>query len=749
MLRLFRLPALVFLLAIAAAWPVGAAAPAPAAPAAAAPVIFWVSDPVRPDETVLMTGDFGDDAVVEVARLDDPKPTTPAASLAAALQPKEWRRAAVLQKSRACLKFTLPADWKMGVFACRVTCGGKACAPVLINAPGPWWVQGDAGDAATPGGWLRVLGRSLNFGGPSLLRLQPAAGNAVTLEAKAADGYSLRFDAPAGLAPGAYMAFVHNGLGGDAAWRAAGTVRIDPPADWPKEIFSVLDTYGPDAATEARKSLVKYRPIPDRTEGIQAALAKAKANGGGVVYFPAGRYGVKGEVQVPPRTVLRGEGEGLVVLWWGSGRFNLDGGSDLGYAPPPDAPKPPATLLSGRQFALEDMSLYLPLEYQTAIAAQDSVRLRRVRVRIDHSWTLHTQRYEGTVVRMGRNCEVSDCDILAKGAALIPGEFGLVARNRVMAGKTPCPMGGARQLIVEDNAFTSMHPTAYQNIAGQGRNLYYARNRHEAMHVHQADFSFTFDASSAAYCGKVAETRGTQLTLAADPTYPKWAAESSNLWKRAAVCILDGRGAGQWRDVVANHGRDWTLDRPFDVAPDAASVITIVPFNGRALVIGNRFEDANWVNAGFGTSLEVIYAGNQLYRCAQLLNYGSAPHGDVEPSWYIQFLDNEIREGQTGIDTAGHVKNRELYAGPITRAVVHRRHQIAADNGGSITIAGNACDVIVEGCTLRHPMSVIKADGDAQGLLFRNNTFEGAAGPRYEGKRLAETVVLPALAPKP
>src|SRR5439155_24602375 len=105
----------------------------------------------------------------------------------------------------------------------------------------------------------------------------------------------------------------------------------------------------------------------------------------------------------------------------------------------------------------------------------------------------------------------------------------------------------------------------------------------------------------------------------------------------------------------------------------------IVPFNGRVMVIGNRFEDANWVNAGYGTSIDVVYAENHLYRCAQLLNYGIAPKTDFLPSLYAQYFDNELLEGQTSVDTTGNVKPRELYAGPITRCTIHRRHTFGKD----------------------------------------------------------------------
>ena len=340
----------------------------------------------------------------------------------------------------------------------------------------------------------------------------------------------LAAELPADLAPGAYTVYVHNGFGGNSAWRKAGTPARRTPAPWPTKTFNVLDTYGKDAVQEMRKTLSKYSPVPDRTEGIHAALKKAKDNGGGIVYFPAGRYGIQGDLDVPPRTVLKGEGMGLVVLWWGTGRFNLDGGSDEGLEADKETAKVPPTLIHGSEFGLEEMSLYLPLAYQTAISGGERFCMRKVRVRIDHYWAIDgRKRPEGVVAYLGNHAEVTDCDILAKGTALVPREYCLIARNRIMAGKTNCTLGGSRQVIVEDNHLVSLYPTAYENIAGSGRNLYYARNRQEAFHVHQADYSFTFDAGDAAYFGKIAATRGRQLTLAEDPSYPELGAGEKRL----------------------------------------------------------------------------------------------------------------------------------------------------------------------------------------------------------------------------
>ncbi len=462
-----------------------------------------------------------------------------------------------------------------------------------------------------------------------------------------------------------------------------------------------------------------------------------------MVYFPAGRYAVKGQIEIPDHTILRGEGMGVVTLWWGAGSFNLDGGGPQGRARV-EGPKPPDILIFGRDFGLEEMSLYVPQKIQQGIVADNRLRMKKVRIRVDHSW-LAEGRGEGTVLRMGRNFEVTDCDIFATGAALRLGQYGVVANNRILAMKINTELGGSQNVIVENNQFVSMDPTTYQNIAGRGRNIYYAHNRHESLYVHQADYSFTFDASTGAYMGGIAKAEGTQLTLAADPTYPKWATEKSDWWRSACVCILAGRGAGQWRDVTSNKGRAWEIDRPFDTAPDATSVATIVPFNGRVLVVGNRFEDAAWVNAGYGTSIEVIYAENTLVRTGILMNHGVHAEDWFEPSWYVQYFDNRVTEGQTNIESLSGGQRSPLYTGPLTRCSVHRRQLLAADNSGNIIIHGNIANALVEECQLNNPFSEIKVDNEAHGVVFRNNSFAGKPNPRYAGDGLKSAVIVPAL----
>ena len=268
------------------------------------PHIFWASDSVLPGETVVLQGaDFGTNTVVEF------RPGTAAPNGA-------WTRAEILQRSADNLKAVLPADWPMGVFACRTVDLGNPVPSAVwwLNAPEGWWVQGDAGETATPGGWLRVCGRNLIFGGLSTARLVDESNREMSLEATNADGYALGFTLPLNLKPGAWRVEVHNGLPGTAPWRGGITVR--PAPAWPTNVFSVVESLGRDAAREMRKTLVKYREVKDATAGIQAALGRARQNGGGHRLFSGGalrhHQWNQGAAQDDPARRRRGVGGPLV-----------------------------------------------------------------------------------------------------------------------------------------------------------------------------------------------------------------------------------------------------------------------------------------------------------------------------------------------------------------------------------------------------------------------------------------------------
>ncbi|MDQ1329100.1 MAG: hypothetical protein QG641_2389, partial [Candidatus Poribacteria bacterium] len=171
------------------------------------PIVFWASGPVQPDETVLLMGGlFHNDSKILIRRLEDIGDTEDNLN--------DWSVITPLQISQQSLKFVIPEDWKMGVFACRVSCGDLLSSTILINMPDVWWVQGDGGETVSPGGWLRIFGKCLDFHEQTVVRLSHKTSKDIVLPTKKTSCYALYADLPKDIELGEYTVSVYNGFGG-------------------------------------------------------------------------------------------------------------------------------------------------------------------------------------------------------------------------------------------------------------------------------------------------------------------------------------------------------------------------------------------------------------------------------------------------------------------------------------------------------------------------------------------------------
>ena len=700
----YSVPLLCFVLLCSAAW--------------AAPAIFWASDPVGPDETVVLLGDgFADAVTVEMARLDDaPAKALPALPLAVS----KWTAVKPLQAGRQCVKVVVPVAFKAGVYAVRVRQGADVSAPWLVNAPDPWWLQGDEGPRATPGGWLRAFGKCLGMAPGAQLVLQGADGKTAALKVSENTCWALGGAVPAGLKPGEYTAFVHNGQGGPAAWRAAGPVTIIPPVACKPDVFAVAPTAeGPEAE-----------------QALRDALAQAQENGGGIVQLPRGTLDLAGALEIPPGTILRGAGMGLTSLYI------------------KNTETPPEAWISGADFGVEDLSIYC-FNYRRVITdtpASERLRLHKVRIRAvpDASRNLikkSTKEALAAIHLQGRNFRVTDCDIYCRTAGFGEGRVIVTGPWGFAAGKGPyygvisdCLLRGhmfgcenLKGMIFERNHIEGVccSSTTYWNNFSQ--DVYVANN--SIQHVYGGDREImTFDAGGGAYFGK-ATAEGTRLTLAADPVFKDYAPTAHTDYRGAAVYILDGTGAGQVRFVTANEGRNWEVDRPWIVPPDDTSVLSIVPYRGRNMFVNNTFLDGGAVQM-YGSAADVIVAGNRGARIDGFFTWGLNPHGwGWQPAWTCQFLDNELTEGSGygariwgnaffGVATSN---NNEQYPGPLARGNVFRRNVLQSDS--YLRVEGNTRDTLVEGCTVKHSGTGIRVGKTATGTVLRHNQFEDVAKP--------------------
>jgi len=723
-----------------------AIAPAAEAAAPAQPTIIWASSPVRPDETVVVAGDALTTSeattVVELMPLANGPTGSPPAGPESETPPipasPAWQPQPLLRGDAESLATVIPASWPQGLWACRVTRGDAASAPVVLNAPVIWWIQGDAGETATPGGSVRVFGHSLLFpAAAQQATAKPAAalraddGSVVPLTVTEATPYAITLQLPADVAAGPKRLWVHNGLGGPAGWRLAGTLAVAAPKPWKTDRFNVRD----------------FGPKPE--EAILAAIAKAKENGGGVISLPRGRYGLSKPLDMPDGVVLSGESRELVSIFW------------------PDFETPPLHLIRGNNFGLENLSLYCQ-NHRTVISIEpksDGAFVRNVRIRANCYFMIErpgepfrnrsgpkSNRDIGAGIAVhGKNFEIRDCDVLASDIALFVRDTrqGRVTGNTFLYGGRGYRIESSRELVFENNTVEGFDLTAIGNDIGTFwsnacTNLYFAKNTLRRMFGADREM-MTLDAGGGAYMGTLAAVDGNRITLTADPTFKDYAPKPHQNWAGAAVMILEGKGVGQYRIVTGHQGRDWEIDRPWTVAPDAESKISIVPFRGRSLFIGNACEDGGPFQI-YGSGHECIVAENTARRMDGFLVWGLDPHDwGQQPSWYCQFLDNTILEGNAyghrtgGFGTAaagqpGDGKGRSI------RDVLFRRN--ACRNNASISIAGNLHGALVEHNAVEHADVGVRVRRPASGVLLRANRFEDVPTPTT-GDGLATATIVP------
>ena len=715
------------------------------ASARAEPSIFWTSDPVGPDDTVLVMGDnLNEVASATVTRIPDQ---------GSKLRQDQETPVEVIQASASSLKFVVPKEFAAGIY--RFTLAhARGALTGRVNLPTIYWIQGDLGDTVSPSGWIQLFGRNIvrRPERAQLLLLREGAATAASAKLTKGDLWRGAFQVPDGLAPGSYQLRLFNGDGGDTEWVAAGAITISMPDPEPTESFDVR-AYGAIGNGKL-----------DCTRAVRSAIEAARAHGGGIIYFPRGRYLLSDTIVIPPGVRIQGERTDLVNLVW------------------PDFTDPPAALIQGTShFSIEDVTIYASNHLHVisgGYVLRDArspdagdIAIRRVRIRasafrgqMDIETTIQRMRDAhrifpdggpDTIRLTGNRIEVSDCDILGSGNSLrlFKTVNAVISGNSLSNGRDGnYALLGSSRVVFENNYVTAADlqatgggVTTLSKSVTSSENIYLGNNTFKAIYGWDRE-GMTSDGPGGYYFGHVEGASSGDLVLLDPPN----SAPASLDWTGALVMIVNGRGAGQYARVTSfinsPQRQSITLDRPLQVQPDSNSEITIVPAHQNYLIVDNSFEDTGVGAQIFGTGIGHVIAGNRSTRTSGFAAIGLI-YGHFQPCWRIQILDNHIFEGN--VYRAG--PDRDVISNEALIFV--RANQTAAGSGTpplvqAVIVRGNRLDqdahIQVEGFSAASPGVrdvVIEANSTGPsrtGLVIDRGVASWLARRNIEGRRIAK-----------
>jgi hypothetical protein len=689
--------------------------------------VFWVSDPVAPGQTVLVYGDgFSGASAVRWERLAD---VTGTKAVTGTVTPAQARP--------HCVKFVLPPNVRPGMFRAKIDTP-SGTAEIEINKPQLLWAQGDAGTPGTPGGFIRVCGKCLTSDGRAASIRLVKNGTATLLTPHRSEPFTLEAKLPAKLATGEYQVSVSSGVGLNAGWSTPVKFTVNTPTTLPATVF--------DAPPPSDN-------VADNAPAVQKVLDQAGEHGG-TVRFPAGRWLFDTGLTIPRNVTLQGLSMNRTALCW------------IDMAAPP-----PALLLATDHFKIADMSIYAR-QYKRGIVSDlttptaGNVTIDRVRMRLNR-FRNHMKpeevnaRYisagDGDAIRVGgENVEIVGCDVYSSGRPIFLSRTvgGRVFDNQFFIGRDGwyC-LSGNNGLLFERNVITGTDLQAsgggINTLDGSivSQNVYYANNIVKSVYGGDHE-GMTSDGPGGIYYGKIASVKGKVLTTATDLTLPKWRKD----WTGGAVFIMDGKGQGQYRQVVSIDGRDLTLESPWAVEPDDTSLISITIVSRNYLLIGNTFTDTGVALQMYGSSVGHIASNNTSERTGGYYCFGRNYRG-VQPCWYIMWLNNKIIDGTVymagpnSMERLGEAQIAIQGANPnvtplpaMTIGIVARGNELMADAHIEVTAEGAFAtfplvqDVVVEQNRVSNAKIGLIIGPHAAGVLSRSNIFTNCGvGIRAQG----------------
>jgi len=635
-------------------------------------IIYFSGNTItKPGETVLLYGDgLNEIKNISIARICNKKTTdkpgyitviTPAAiptseQLAGASEAvcgKDPVSVRLIQQNDQSVKFVIPESFNMGVYSVIVeTTDSKEI--LYINAPAVKWVQGDIGECASPNGWFRICGEKLSIDGGETSVVFEKDGKFIPMEvSKVYDAYSVEVKIPENFEIGSYKVYLTNGFGGDTAWSMPVEAKIANPEVMPQTIFNVRDFGATGIGTV------------DDTEAVKAAIEAIRKNGGGVLYFPRGRYQVTDRFDIPDYTTVRGESKNRTQVFWAPYRWEFD--------------KLPENYISAESnVVFEDIEfrgtrVFVFMDLGRKTPNPKNITLRRLIINfnpysgldfapaqkhytdamneIDGTVTWFTrpgERFAALIYLAGDNISIYDNEFFSPQITF----YAQLKHNPLTGKDDPAPknnflfrnnkinsrydewsfFGFSRHAIFEDNTFDG------NTVGSAGQGMYYARNK-MINTLYRDREAYTTDMSYSVTNAYVTKIDGCKITL--DPENPLHLDRTEN----PGLYIANGKGAGQCRTIVKTEGNVVTVDSPFACDPDDTSILN---YGGTIrtdfYLVDNYVNNAGHVQFFVDQCLSV-FDGNHIEHAGGLQTFSWTGNTQMSSTHFITLLNNFCEGG--------------------------------------------------------------------------------------------------------
>ncbi|GAB3264718.1 hypothetical protein GCM10027347_31960 [Larkinella harenae] len=608
--------------------------------ATAQPCIFNASASARPGEAVNVQGHFSANAKIYCSKGD---------AGASTVLP-------ILVQSANHATVQLPGQLGLDVYRVWVEDQGQKSPVVFINQ-----AQGLHFDSpeVSAGGSVRIFGRNLLLPGATpRVRLMTQGSEAVheaEIDLAKSDAYKLSIKVPATLQPGvAYSVLLTNGFGGSLgesrmaltlAAIAPGTDYFQLGVGWGVKLDFYRNVYNVKTDTRLRVKAVGDGVANDQP-AIQEAIERVFADGGGVVYLPAGTYKLLHSnfeyLRLRNRVVLQGAGKDQTKIQYGYEPTV----SHLGLYWPEGV----------RQTGLADLSL-LNIDETGSRQLNNSrgqgteLFLQRVRLGLNRSDWLWLANSDKLVIA---NSEINQG---------VDSEFGY---------RGPLQLNGCRNLVLRDNVvnyavdglnLNDTHESVFENnrVNRDGSARYPTNTIHHVLIVNFArnlavlnnEFRVVNGPAQNSNDGETIISEGGGTDRIDEETGTVSAATATTLqdapraWqgfrRQPVVAIVSGKGMGQWRRVVRQQGNTLEVDRAWEVEPGVGSHYAV--FNWGAenwLVQGNRMEgNRRGITLYHTASTQVAIVSNTL------VNSGSIDLTPIQQQYngrqqFIPMYNNQI-----------------------------------------------------------------------------------------------------------